>query len=151
MAPHAILAELLLPLLLAPAPAPQIARTAVWRTAVERTAVERTAVERTTVELTIVEHARGARPTRTRLELPADGKVELWVADGDERRFCEAETAHDVRAAELFISLRCRASLGSPPMLTVQARPPAKKGVSMTLAKLERADGRSLEITAKLR
>ncbi len=146
MAPHAILAELLLPLLLAPAPAPQIARTAVWRTAVERTAVERT-----TVELTIVEHARGARPTRTRLELPADGKVELWVADGDERRFCEAETAHDVRAAELFISLRCRASLGSPPMLTVQARPPAKKGVSMTLAKLERADGRSLEITAKLR
>lgn len=132
-----LFAELLLPILLGPTRAPM-------------TAVELHAAP-ATVEITIVEHVRGEKPTRTQLELPDQGKLQLWVASGDARRFCEVQTAHDTGRGELFVALRCRGGTSGPDELSVEARPRAKAGKSMLLAKLERADGRTLEVTAKLR
>lgn len=134
----AILAELLLPIFLGTEP-----------TRAPTSPVEIRAAA--SVEITIVERARGERPTRTQLELPDDGKLQLWVASGDARRFCEVETAHDERRGELFIALRCRPGTSGPDELSIQARPRSRRGKSMLLAKLERADGRSLEVTATLR
>jgi hypothetical protein len=130
-----LFAELLLPILLGPTRAPS-------------PAVELHAAH--SVEITIVERARGEKPTRTELELPANGKLQLWVASGDARRFCEVQTTLDDRSAELFVALRCRNGVTGPDDLSVEARPQARPGKPMLLAKLERADGRSLEVTAKL-
>lgn len=131
----AILAELILPILLGTtrAPAPPVDRD-----------------HTSTVELTILEDGRG-RPVRTEVELSEQGKAELWVAEGEARRFCEIETSRHADQDELFVALRCRATTSGPDELRVQARGKIKKGGKMTIAKLKRADGRSLEITAKLR
>jgi len=131
----AILAELILPSLLGTTRAPT-------------TPVDRDHTG--TVELTIVEDGPG-RPVRTEVELAEQGKAELWVADGDARRFCEIETSRHADQDELFVAVRCRATTNGPDDLCVQARGKINKGGKMTIAKLKRADGRSLEITAKLR
>jgi hypothetical protein len=104
----------------------------------------------TTVELSIVEDGRG-RPVRTEVELAEQGKAELWVAEGEARRFCEIETSRNADRDELFVALRCGATNRGPDELRVQARGNVKKGGKMTIAKLKRADGRTLEVTAKLR
>jgi hypothetical protein len=130
-----ILAELILPILLGTSRAPT---TPVVRD------------HTTTVELSIVEDGRG-RAVRTKVELAEQGKAELWVAEGEARRFCEIETSRHADQDELFVALRCRATTNGPDELRVQARGTVRKGGKLTIAKLERADGRSLEITAKLR
>jgi hypothetical protein len=130
-----ILAELILPILLGTTRAPT-------------TPIDRD--HTTTVELSIVEDGRG-RPVRTEVELAEQGKAELWVAEGEARRFCEIETSRNGDRDELFVALRCRATTNGPDELRVQARGTVKKGGKMTIAKLKRADGRSLEVTAKLR
>lgn len=132
-----ILAELLLPMLLGSTRAPP-----------SPVALRHDAH---TVEITIVERARGDKPTRTVVEVPDDGKVKLWVAGGEARRFCEFETSHDAQRNELFIEVRCRPDNQGPPDLSVEARHQARRGKSVVLTKLERADGRSLEVTATLR
>lgn len=103
------------------------------------------------VQITITERARGERPARTQIELSDQGKVHLWVASGEARRFCEVETARDSRSDELVIELRCSPDRNAREDLSVEARAAARRGKTMVLARLERADGHTLEVTATLR
>jgi len=132
------LLELLLPTLLAATPtrAPE--------------AVLRASTPARTVEIEIVEKPEGGKRSRSRLELPANGKLEAWVESGARRRECKLASRHDASRGELVIDLRCR-DQGTPDELAVWAQPSLVIGKRSILAKIERPDGGSTEVSATLR
>ncbi|MBC8072397.1 MAG: hypothetical protein IAG13_29005 [Deltaproteobacteria bacterium] len=132
------LLELLLPTLLATTPAPLPIATLRAATPVH------------TVEIEIVEKPDTGKRTRTRLALPANGKLEAWVGSGARPRKCSLESHHDLARGELTIDLRCR-DLDGPEELAIWARPQVVPGKRASLASIERAGGGSIEISATMR
>lgn len=104
-----------------------------------------------TVEIAIVERNGTADPTRTTLMLPGRGRLEAAVAGAAGERVCEVETAHDADLGTLSVKLRCHSNRNSDADLNLEARPVVKKGGTALLGKVERADGRTVEVTATVR
>lgn len=104
-----------------------------------------------TVEVAIVETNGNADPTRTTLVLPGRGRLEAAVSGGAGERVCEVETSHDAVDAELSVKLHCRAVRGSDGELNLEVRPIVRPGGTAVLGKVQRADGRTVEVTATLR
>lgn len=104
-----------------------------------------------TVEVAIIERNGKGDPTRTKLVLPGQGRLEVAVAGSAGERVCEVETSHDAERSSLSIKLHCHTQRTSDGDLRIEARPVVKVGGTTTLGKVERADGRTVEVTATVR
>jgi hypothetical protein len=104
-----------------------------------------------TVEVAIVEKVGKADPTRTTLVLPGRGRLEAAVGGAAGERVCEIETSHDAALTELSVKLHCRAVRGTDGELHLEAKPVVKPGGTAVLGRVQRADGRTVEVTATLR
>lgn len=103
------------------------------------------------LEIEIVEKPAGGKTSRTRMELPANAKLDARVAnDGLNGRICTVEAHLDRDRGESSIELRCRQH-GSPDSLAIEARPSLVLGKRITLAKIDRPDGGTVEVTAVAR
>lgn len=102
------------------------------------------------LEIEIVEKPASGKTTRTRMELPANAKLDARVAnDGATGRSCTVEAHHDKDRGS-SIELRCRQP-GAPDSLAIEARPDLVVGKRITLAKIDRPDGGTVEVTAVAR
>ncbi|HWB74970.1 MAG TPA: hypothetical protein VG755_08435 [Nannocystaceae bacterium] len=102
------------------------------------------------LEIEIVEKPAGGKTTRTRLELPANAKLDARVTnDGTSGRSCTVDAQHDKDRGS-SIELRCRQP-GGPDSLAIEARPDLVVGKRITLAKIDRPDGGTVEVTAVAR
>ena len=101
------------------------------------------------VSFEIVETAKGAKH-RTRLELPANGKIEAWTEEGAESRFCQVESEIDRSRARRKVHLKCKRSPATAIAdLDVEAEPPVDVRGRLVLADIERPDGLRIEVAMK--
>jgi len=103
------------------------------------------------VEIEIVEKPASGKPTRTRLELPANAKLQARVlGEGSSGQLCTVESEHHADRGTMSIELDCRVP-GRPESLSLDARPTMALGKRVSLAKIDRPDGGTTEISATLR
>lgn len=102
------------------------------------------------IEIEIVEKPSSGKRTRTRLELPANAKLQARVlGEGTSGQLCTVESEHQPDRGTLRIELDCRVP-GRPDTLSLEARPTMALGKRVSLAKIDRPDGGTTEISATL-
>ncbi len=102
------------------------------------------------VTLSLVETGGKAPRSQVKVSLPVGGELEAWVQGGEDRRYCRASVDPVGRADDLRIEIGCGSSNQASPNLRLKAQRPLPLGHQVVLGEIQRADGRTVEVRAKL-